>query len=137
MNGYSKIIIAGNLTRDPETRYLPSGQAIASFDVAVNRKWKADGEAKEEVSFVPITAFGKQAETIAQYLKKGRPILLEGRIRQESWTDKATQQKRSKIGVVLESFTFLDGGQDHAQSAPAMKEKPATQPEDGADDVPF
>ena len=145
MNGFNKVIIAGNLTRDPELRFLPSGSAIASFDIAVNRKWTQDGEKKEEVTFVPITSFGKQAETIGQYLKKGNPILIEGRLRQESWTDKTTQQKRTKLSVVAESFTFLDSGGSRDTAAPSGRPKAPptagvpvgneTPPEE--DDVPF
>ena|SRR5437868_3071283 len=112
MNGFNKVILAGNLTRDPELRYTPSGTAIAKFGLAVNRKWKDSqtNEMKEEVTFVDIDAFGRQAETIGQYLKKGRPILVEGRLKLDQWDDKQTQQKRSRLGVVLESFTFLDSG---------------------------
>ena len=112
MNGFNKVILAGNLTRDPELRYTPSGTAIAKFGLAVNRKWKdgQSGEMKEEVTFVDIDAFGKQAETIGQYLKKGRPILIEGRLKLDQWEDKQSQQKRSRLGVVLESFSFLDSG---------------------------
>lgn len=112
MNGFNKVILAGNLTRDPELRYTPSGTAIAKFGLAVNRKWKDSqtNEMKEEVTFVDIDAFGRQAETIGQYLKKGRPILIEGRLRLDQWEDKQTQQKRSRLGVVLESFSFLDSG---------------------------
>ena len=84
MANFNKVILAGNLTRDPELRYTPKGLAIAKIGLAINRSWKAEtGEAKEEVTFVDIDAFGKQAETIGQYLKKGRPILVEGRLRLE------------------------------------------------------
>lgn len=112
MNGFNKVILAGNLTRDPELRYTPSGTAIAKFGLAVNRKWKdsQSNEMREEVTFVDIDAFGRQAETIGNYLKKGRPILIEGRLKLDQWDDKQTQQKRSRLGVVLESFVFLDSG---------------------------
>lgn len=112
MNGFNKVILAGNLTRDPELRYTPSGMAIAKFGLAVNRRFKDSqtNEMRDDVTFVDIDAFGKQAETIGQYLKKGRPILIEGRLRLDQWEDKQTQQKRSRLGVVLESFTFLDSG---------------------------
>jgi single-strand DNA-binding protein len=114
MTGFNKVILAGNLTRDPETRYTPSGTAITKFGLAVNRKWKDSqtGEMREEVTFVDVDSFGKQAETIGNYLKKGRPILVEGRLKLDQWTDNQTQQKRSRLGVVLESFTFLDSGGD-------------------------
>ena len=113
MNGFNKVILAGNLTRDPEMRYTPGGTAIAKFGLAVNRKWKdsQSGEMREEVTFVDVDAFGKAAETIGNFLKKGRPVLVEGRLKLDQWDDKQTQQKRSRLGVVLESFTFLDSGQ--------------------------
>ena len=157
MNGFNKVILAGNLTRDPELRYTPSGTAIAKFGLAINRKWKdsQSGEMKEEVTFVDIDAFGKQAETIGQYLKKGRPILIEGRLKLDQWDDKQTQQKRSRLGVVLESFNFLDGGSREGggdfssggSSAPSARPaRPASAPPPNnsgegmppeEDDVPF
>ena len=155
MNGFNKVILAGNLTRDPELRYTPSGTAIAKFGLAINRKWKdsQSGEMKEEVTFVDIDAFGKQAETIGQYLKKGRPILIEGRLKLDQWDDKQTQQKRSRLGVVLESFNFLDsgnregGGGDFSGGGSAPSARPAARPPSSTqpsnegppeeDDVPF
>ena len=111
MNGFNKVILAGNLTRDPELRYTPGGLAIAKLGLAVNRRSKdQNGEVKEEVTFVDVDVLGKQAEVVGQYLKKGRPILVEGRLKQDSWEDKQTQQKRYRLYVVLESFNFLDGG---------------------------
>jgi single-strand DNA-binding protein len=116
MNGFNKVILAGNLTRDPELRYTPSGTAIAKFGLALNRKWKdsQSGEMREEVTFVDVDAFGKQAELIGQYLKRGQPLLVEGRLKMDSWEDKQTQQKKSRLGVVLEGMTFLGtgGGRD-------------------------
>src|SRR5437870_5349399 len=113
MANFNKVILAGNLTRDPELRYTPKGLAIAKFGLAINRSWKdgETGETKEEVTFVDIDAFGKQAETIGQYLKRGKPVLIEGRLRLDSWEDKNTKEKRSRLGVVLETFTFLGEGQ--------------------------
>ena len=110
MANYNKVILIGNLTRDPELRYTPKGLAIAKIGVAVKRSWRDanSGELKEEVTFVDVDAFGKQAETLGQYMKKGRPLLIEGRLRLDTWEDKQTNQKRSKLGVVLESFQFLD-----------------------------
>lgn len=112
MNGFNKVILAGNLTRDPELRYTPSGTAIAKFGLALNRKWKdsQSGEMREEVTFVDVDAFGKQAELIGQYVKKGQPLLVEGRLKMDSWEDKQTQQKKSRLGVVLEGMTFLGSG---------------------------
>jgi single-strand DNA-binding protein len=152
MASFNKVILVGNLTRDPELRYTPKGLAIAKLGLAVNRVWKSEtGESKEEVTFVDIDAFGKQAETIGQYLKKGRPILIEGRLRLDQWDDKQTGQKRSRLGVVLENFQFLDSGNRGASSAeapsrpaaaaaapasaPAAAEPEVPEPEQ--DDVPF
>jgi single-strand DNA-binding protein len=159
MTGFNKVILAGNLTRDPELRYTPSGTAIAKFGLALNRKWKdQSGETKEEVTFVDVDAFGKQAELIGQYLKKGNPLLVEGRLRTDSWEDKQTQQKRSRLGVVLEGMTFLGGGRSdggdfnsgggsqYSSGAPSARPRPqqaAPPPKDSGDmppeedDVPF
>jgi len=151
MASFNKVILAGNLTRDPELRYTPKGTAIARLGVACNRKWKSEtGELKEEVTFVDVDAFGKQAETIGQYLKKGRPILIEGRLRYDTWEDKQSGQKKSKLGVVLESFQFLDSGNrgeggdapSAPRSRPAASSAPASEPVEGdmppeSDDVPF
>ncbi len=109
MPSFNKVIVAGNLTRDPEVRYTPKGTAVAAFGVAINRSWTTDdGEKREEVCFIDVTAFGRQAETIGQHFKKGRPIIIEGRLRTESWDDRTTGQKRSKLSVVMESFSFCD-----------------------------
>ena len=153
MANFNKVILAGNLTRDPELRYTPKGTAVARLGIAINRKWKSEtGEMKEEVTFVDVDAFGKTAETIGQYLKKGRPILIEGRLRYETWEDKQTKQKKSKLGVVMETFQFLDSGGGRgdgsgASEAPPSRPaatSPAPTPEGGeadappeGDDVPF
>ena len=111
MASFNKVILIGNLTRDPELRYTPKGTAIAKIGLAVNRNWTSEtGEKKEEVTFVDVDAFGKQAEVIGQYLKKGRPIMVEGRLKLDQWDDKQTGQKRSRLGVVLEQFQFIDSG---------------------------
>src|SRR5215212_6147175 len=124
MASFNKVIIAGNLTRDPELRYLPKGTAVARIGLAINRSWRTEtGEQKEEVTFVDVDAFGKQAETIGQYLKKGRPILVEGRLRLDQWDDKQTGQKKSRLGVVLETFQFLDSG-NRAEGVPAAAPRP-------------
>jgi len=155
MASFNKVILIGNLTRDPELRYTPKGTAIAKIALAVNRTWRTEtGETKEEVTFVDIDAFGKQAETLGQYMKKGRPIMVEGRLRLDTWEDKQTNQKRSRLGVVMESFQFLDFNRA-AEGAPSAAPRPkpaaaspsgtvpepeapaseATPPEE--DDVPF
>ncbi len=99
MASFNKVILMGNLTRDPELRYTSKGMAIAKIGMAINRKWKNEaGEMKEEVTFVDVDAFGRQAENIGQYFKKGRPIFIEGRLKLDQWDDKQTGQKRSKHG---------------------------------------
>jgi single-strand DNA-binding protein len=158
MANFNKVILAGNLTRDPELRYTPKGTAVAKLGLAINRSWTTEtGEKREEATFVDVDAFGKQAEVISQYLRKGRSLLIEGRLRLESWDDKQTGAKRSKLGVVLESFSFLDsgnreggggsGGAPQAGAAPAPRPQrpapsaPAPASQDGPppddDDVPF
>jgi len=140
---YNHVTLAGNLTRDPELKYTPKGTAICAFTIAINRKWKSDsGEEKESVAFIDHKAFGKTAEVIAQYLKKGQPIFTVGRIDQENWDDKATGQKRSKLVVVVESFQFVGGKREEGQQArPVRQAQPAAESTDGTpkdeDDVPF
>lgn len=111
MASFNKVILIGNLTRDPELKYTPKGTAVARLGLAVSRSWKTDtGETREEVAFIDVDAFGRQAEVIGQYMKKGRPMMIEGRLKLDQWDDKTTGQKRSKLGVVLESFQFLGTG---------------------------
>jgi single-strand DNA-binding protein len=120
MASFNKVILMGNLTRDPELRYTSKGTAIAKIGLAVNRVWRTEtGEQKEEVTFVDVDAFGKQAETIGQYLKKGRPVLVEGRLKLDTWDDKQSGQKKSKLGVVLETFQFVGSAQ--GQSGPGRE----------------
>src|ERR1035437_3419426 len=100
MTNFNKVIIAGNLTREPELRYTPKGTAVVKFRLAINRKWKAeDGTEREDVVFVDVNGFGVRAETISQYLKKGDPLLVEGRLKLDQWNDKQTGQKRQRLGV--------------------------------------
>jgi single-strand DNA-binding protein len=131
MASFNKVILAGNLTRDPELRYTPKGTAIARIGMAINRTWKTEtGETKEEVTFVDVDAFGRQAEVIAQYMRKGRPFLVEGRLKLDQWEDKNTHQKQSKLHVVLESFSFIDsrGGGDGGAPPEPARPRPATAP---------
>lgn len=122
MASFNRVILAGNLTRDPELRYMPKGTAVAKIGLAVNRSWKTEtGETREEVTFVDVEAFGRQAEVISQYMKKGRPLLVEGRLKLDQWEDKTTHQKQSKLKVVLESFTFLDSGRNADASGGASE----------------
>jgi single-strand DNA-binding protein len=160
MASFNKVIIAGNLTRDPELRYTPKGTAVAKIGLAVNRTWKTEsGEQKEEVTFIDVDVFGRQAEVLAQYMKKGRELLVEGRLKLDTWEDKNTKQKVSKLKVVLESFSFIGGGGNRegamgggggggysgggsrpmASSAPVAPPEPSEpdMPPQEPDDVPF
>jgi single-strand DNA-binding protein len=127
---YCKVVILGNLTRDPELRYTTKGAAVLDVSIAVNRKWKSEsGESKEEVSFIDSTAFGKSAETIAKYCRKGSQLLVDGRLKTESWDDKTTGRKRSKLKVVIESFQFVGSPRDSAsQPAPAAPRQNTSTP---------
>ncbi|MBI1864431.1 MAG: single-stranded DNA-binding protein, partial [Nitrospirae bacterium] len=122
MASYNKVILMGNLTRDPEVRFTPQGTPVASFGVAVNRKYKQGDELKEEVGFFDVVVFGKQGENCGQYLAKGRSVLVEGRLQQRRWeTDDG--QKRSKVEVVAQSVQFLSPrGAGGAESAPESAE---------------
>src|SRR6478672_13807662 len=100
MPSLNKVMLIGNLTRDPEIKYTPKGTAIAEIGLAVNRVYSTEsGEKREEVTFVDVTLWGRQAEVAGEYLKKGRPVYIEGRLQMDSWEDKATGQKRSKLKV--------------------------------------
>lgn len=138
---YNRVILAGNLTRDPQLSYTPSNLAICQFGLAVNRKWRdREGNMKEEVCFVDINAFGKQAETINQYFSKGRSILIEGRLRLEQWTSKEGQN-RSKLSVVLETFSFLSDGGGSTRNASrgdsgGQERRQQDVVDDGYDDAP-
>ena len=107
--GFNKVILMGNLTRDPETRQTPNGQSVTNFSLAISRSWKGqDGSTQEDVSFIDCVAWGKTGEIIAQYVQKGRPILVSGRLDQRSWEQDGN--KRSKVEVVVEDFNFVGGG---------------------------
>lgn len=112
MASLNKVMLIGNLTRDPELKYTPKGTAIAEIGLAVNRSYTTDtGEKREETTFVDIELWGRQAELAGEYLKKGRPVFIEGRLKLDTWDDKQTGQKRSKMRVVGEVMQFL-GGRD-------------------------
>jgi single-strand DNA-binding protein len=111
MPSLNKVLLMGNLTRDPELRVTPKGTPICQFSLAINRKFKMEsGESREEVIFVDIEAWGKQGEAIAKYLTKGRPLFVEGRLKLDQWEDKNTKEKRSRMKVVLEQFEFISDG---------------------------
>lgn len=158
MASFNLVVLMGNLTRDPEIRYTPGGTAVCDVGLAVNRKWKNDaGEQMDEVSYFTCTAFGQQAETLSQYLRKGSPVLLNGRLKQDTWVDKASGQNRSAVKVVITGFTFLpspgrEGAPGHAPGPPkarlaqrgeeAQADAPPSEPQADApapadDDVPF
>jgi len=122
----------GNLTRDPELRYTPKGTAVAKLGLAINRTWRGeDGQQQEETTFVDVDAWGRQAETLGKYMQKGRPILVEGRLRYNTWDDKQTGQKRSKLAVTLENFSFVGsgpGGGGGMADGPAPQVEPASTP---------
>ena len=147
MANFNKVLLMGNLTRDPELRYTPKGTAVATIGVAVNRRWKDEaGQQREETTFVDVDAFGRTAENIGQYFKKGRPIFIEGRLRFHSWEDKQSGQKRSKLTVTAENFQFMDsqrGGDAGGGDVPTTRSRPDSAPESSDtpppedDDVPF
>lgn len=147
MSNFNKVILMGNLTRDPELRYTPKGTAVAKVGLAINRKWRDDqGTQKEEVCFVDVDLWGKTAENVGQYMHKGSSILVEGRLKLDTWDDKASGQKRSKLGVVGETVQFIGGtkqdGQTAARSPQPRAAATATEPVAGdgppeSDDVPF
>lgn len=145
MASYNKVQLIGNLTRDIELRYTPKGSPVADMAIAVNRKWKDDqGQVHEEVTFVEIALWGKTAESCAKYLRKGSPAFVEGRLELQTWDDKQTGQKRSKLRVVAEGVQFLGQAQtgEQRQSAPAPTQRqtapaPRQPAADGDDDIPF
>jgi single-strand DNA-binding protein len=144
MANVNKVILIGNLTRDPQLKYLPSQTAVVEFGLATNRKFKAaNGEDREEVCFVDCSAFGKTAEVINQYCQKGRPLFIEGRLKFDSWEDKQGGGKRSKLTVVVENFQFLGsreggggapgqdsgGGEDQTRAASRPPQRNASPPQ--------
>lgn len=109
---FNKVILVGNLTRDPEVRYTPKGSAVCDLGLAVNRQYSLEGgEKREEVTFVDVVLWARLAEIAGEYLKKGRPVLIEGRLQLDSWDDKQSGQKRSKLRVIGETMQLLGGRQ--------------------------
>ena len=159
MPSLNKVLLMGNLTRDPELRVTPKGTPICQFSLAINRQFKMEsGETREEVIYVDVEAWGKQGETIAKYVTKGRPLYVEGRLRLDQWEDKNTKEKRSRMKVVGENLQLLGartGGDapsgprgDHeggeapaprrtASPAPSRPYTPPAAPHDNDDDIPF
>lgn len=142
---FSKVVMLGNLTADPETRTTTSGQSVTTFTMAINRNFKAsDGSRREETSFIRCTAWGSMGETIAHYLKKGRQLLVCGHLQQRSWEDKETGKRRSAVDVIVDEFSFVndhsrsnDGGQSNSNYANnnQAQSSPAAQPAPQASDV--
>jgi single-strand DNA-binding protein len=156
MANLNRVLLIGNLTRDPELRYTPKGTAVTEIGLAVNRIYSGeDGEKKEETTFVDVTLWARQAEIAGQYLKKGRPVFIEGRLQLDTWDDKQTGQKRSRLRVVAENLQLLGSRQDsegsssfsssspaprRGPSAPAPPPKPEPRDPDldaEPDDIPF
>lgn len=151
MANVNKVILIGNVTRDPEIKYTPKGTAVTDVGLAVNRFIPASdgGERREETTFIDVTLWGRQAEIAGEYVKKGRPVYIEGRLQMDTWDDKQTGQKRSKLRVVCENLQLLgsrDGGGGGVRSSyeddapPASRSRsshsaPPSEPED--DDIPF
>ena len=156
MASFNKVILMGNLTRDPELRYLPSGSAVCDFTIATNRQYKTrEGEQKEEVAFIDTSMFGRRGEVISEYLKKGDPILVEGRLKLDQW--ETAEGRRSKLKVIAESFEFVGSSRgggygdsnsgssgysqpsgqrsQSAQRQRPQQQAPAPPPEDIGDDV--
>jgi single-strand DNA-binding protein len=158
MANLNKVMLIGNLTRDPELRYTPKGTAVADIALAINRVWNNDqGQKQEETTFVDITLWGRQAELAQQYLSKGRGVYIEGRLQMDTWDDKETGKKRSKLKVIGENLQFMPDGKGNAggggggQSGPQQSSRAPQQsagPPQGAsaapaddfqedDDIPF
>ena len=154
MANLNKVLLMGNLTRDPEVRYTPKGTAVTELGIAVNRIYAGEsGEKREEVTFVDVTVWGRTAENVGEYLRKGRPVFIEGRLQLDSWEDKQSGQKRNKLRVVADNVQFLGsrggggGGPEEGGEAPrsslgsgARKASPPkgsepAEPDD--DEIPF
>lgn len=133
MANFNKIILIGNLTRDPQLSYLPSQTPVCEFGLAVNRKWKKDGQTREETCFIDCRCYGKSAETLQKYTQKGAPILIEGRLQFDTW-EGPDGLKRSRHRVVIEAFQFLGG---KPQGKRASDPAPAASTAEGANDIPF
>ncbi len=138
MTSFNKVILLGNLTRDPEVRYTPNGVAVASFAIAVNRKYKQGDETKDEVSYIDIVVFGKQAESCGQYINKGDSVLIDGRLQQRRW-ETEDGQKRSKVEVVAQSVNFMPKRSWSGQAGASASNQSAPAPEPSVDEgeIPF
>ena len=139
MASYNKVLLMGNLTRDVELKQTAGNQSVAEIGLAVNRRFKdRDGNDREETTFVDCEAWGRTAEVMAQYLAKGRPVFIEGRLKLDSWQDQSGN-KRSKMRVVIENFQFIDskGGGGNAGGRSTPQREPAATSSAADDDIPF
>ncbi len=153
MASFNKVILLGNLTRDPEVRYTPKGSAVCDLGIAINRQYTLDsGEKREEVTYVDVVLWSRLAEIAGEYLKKGRPIFIEGRLQLDTWDDKQSGQKRSKLRVIGETMQLLggrppgagggtaeagEGGRESRSSKPAPPPKTGAAAEPDDDEIPF
>jgi len=144
MANLNKVLLLGNVTRDPEVRYTPKGSAVCDLGVAVNRAYTTDsGDKREEVTFVDVTLWGRTAEVASEYLKKGRPVFIEGRLQMDTWDDKQTGQKRTRLRVVADNMQLLGGRRpgraeppgDSRQTSAPPKKSPSSEPDE--DEIPF
>ena len=133
MPNYNKVMLMGNLTRDIELKYTTGNNAVANLGLAVNRRYRAGEEMREETTFVDCEAWGKTAENLSKYLSKGNPVFVEGRLKLDEWQDR-DGNKRSKLRVVVESFQFIDGG---GRTGGGTARPAASQPSVSNDDIPF
>jgi len=152
MASFNKVILLGNLTRDPEVRYTPKGSAVCDLGIAINRQYTLDsGEKREEVTYVDVVLWSRLAEIAGEYLKKGRPVFIEGRLQLDTWDDKQSGQKRSKLRVIGETMQLLgrppgaggapaegaDAGRESRPSKPAPPPKAGAAAEPDDDEIPF
>jgi len=144
MANLNKVLLLGNVTRDPEVRYTPKGSAVCDLGVAVNRSYTTDsGEKREEVTFVDVTLWGRTAEVASEYLKKGRPVFVEGRLQMDTWDDKQTGQKRTRLRVVADNMQLLGGRPPGGAEPPGDSRQPSAPPKKSAssepdeDEIPF
>jgi single-strand DNA-binding protein len=145
MPNLNEVRLMGNITRDIELKYTPKGTAVAAFGLAINRSWKDDSGTKhEETTFVDVEMFGRMAEIVGEYCKKGSPIYIGGRLKMDQWEDKTTGQKRSRLKIIGETLQLLGGkpqsseGTSRRTEAPAEQPKPRPMPTSDYDDsVPF
>ena len=148
MASFNKVILLGNLTRDPEVRYTPKGSAVCDLGIAINRQYTLEsGEKREEVTYVDVVLWSRLAEIAGEYLKKGRPVFIEGRLQLDTWDDKQSGQKRSKLRVIGETMQLLGGrppgtggGGEGGESRPSKTTPPpkaAEKAESDEDEIPF